>query len=87
MKLKKLLAMAEIWFDTNKRGKKKQKKCIKKVLKKLRKLENQLTEKLHRETNPERIEKLEKKLILTHAQRKKGLCILKEIEDKTTDQP
>lgn len=86
MKLKKLMEKADIWFDPNQRDNTKRKKCVKKVLKKLRKYEKYLNEQLLHETDPDTIERINKKLALTHAQREKGLKILDDIMSEKEQQ-
>ena len=80
MKLKKLFKKAEDFLDSEERSRKEKKKCIKHVLKKLRKYENKINEQLNEEISDEDRKHLRKKIALTHAQRKKGLALLKSLE-------
>ena len=80
MKLKKLFKKAEDFLDSDERSRKEKKKCIKHVLKKLRKYENEINERLKDESSEEVIKHLQKKIALTHAQRKKGMILLKSLK-------
>jgi len=82
MKLKELLGKADVLFNTDDLSRKKQKKCIKKLLRRLSKHEKSLHQKLQAEENTEIIEKIEKKLALTHAHREKGLKIIQEMNEE-----
>lgn len=80
MKLKKLAAQVQDFLDADERKRKEKKKHIKAVLKELRAHEEQLGEQLKTETDPDKIEKLERKRKLAHTQRKKGIAMLKELK-------
>lgn len=82
MNMKKLFAKAESFLNSDKRKRKEKKKCLKHVLKKLRKQEEKLNARLQNETDQEEIDKLNKKIALMHAQRKKGLALMKELKEK-----
>jgi len=86
MKLKKLIHKTEAFLNSDKRKRKEKKKYLKHVLKKLRAYEEQLEIQLESETQSEKIEKLKRKMALTHQQRKKGVALLKELSetDKAT---
>ncbi|MBL1142498.1 MAG: hypothetical protein HND53_10740 [Proteobacteria bacterium] len=78
MKQKKLLEKLKIFFDSNAREKKKQKSDVRNVLKKLKKRERQLKEKLELESNKAKQKRLQQKIDIVRAQRKKGIKIIKE---------
>lgn len=82
MKLKKFIAQANEFLDSDKRKRKEKKKYLKDVLKKLRIYEDELCERLKTETDPEQIEKLNQKRTLAHTQRKKGVALLKTLQSK-----
>jgi len=82
MKLKKLVAQVDEYLNSDKRKRKEKKKHLKHVLKKLRNHEDEICTKLKTETDPEAIEKLTRKMRLAHAQRKKGVAILKALQPK-----
>lgn len=80
MGLKKLFSRAESFLDDDKRKRKEKRKCLKHVLKKLRKYEKELQAGLADESDKKAVEKLEKKIALVRAKRKKGLALMKEIK-------
>lgn len=82
MKLKNLFKKAESFLDSDERSRKEKKKCIKHVLKKLRKYENEINALLENESADETRKILQKKIVLAHAQRKKGLNLLKALKKK-----
>jgi len=82
MNMKKLFAKAENFLNSDKRKRKEKKKCLKHVLKKLRKQEEKFNARLQDETDQAVIDKLNKKIALVHAQRKKGLALMKELREK-----
>ena len=82
MDMKKLFAKAETFLNSDKRKRKEKKKCLKHVLKKLRKQEEKFNARLLHETDQEVIDKLNRKIALVHAQRKKGLALLKQLMEK-----
>ena len=84
MKLKKLFKKAENFLDSDERSRKEKKKCIKHVLKKLRKYENEINEQIKDESSEESIKHLKKRIALTHAQRRKGMNLLKSLK-KSSD--
>jgi predicted RecB family nuclease len=84
LKLKKLFKKAENFLDSDERSRKEKKKCIKHVLKKLRKYENEINEQIKNESSKETIKHLKKRIALTHAQRKKGMILLKSLK-KSSD--
>ncbi|HBH35620.1 MAG TPA: hypothetical protein DDW45_04345 [Gammaproteobacteria bacterium] len=82
MNMKKLFAKAETFLNSDKRKRKEKKKCLKHVLKKLRKQEEKLNARLQNESDEQVIDKLNRKIALVHAQRKKGLALMKELMEK-----
>ncbi len=82
MKLKKLIRKTEAFLNSDTRKRKEKKKYLKHVLKKLRSYEEQLSIRLESETDPVAIEKLKRKMALTHQQRKKGVALLQEMKQQ-----
>lgn len=80
MKLKKMLAQVEEFLDADKRKRKEEYIHMKHVLKKLRDYEDEVCKKLKSESDPEKVEKLERKMNLAHQQRKRGIEILKALK-------
>lgn len=80
MNIKKLFVKAEAFLNTDKRKRKEKKRCLKHVLKKLRKYEEELNNLVQNESDEKVLKKLDKKIALVHAQRKKGLELLKELK-------
>lgn len=83
MKIKKLLEKAESFLNSDERSRKEKKKSIKRVLNKLRKYENEINDQLDNESDDEARKLLQKKIALAHAQRKKGLDLLKQLKKAT----
>ncbi len=77
MKLKKLIGKAEAFVDSEDRGRKEKKKYLKQVLKKLSNHEKDLKKRLAATSDKDEQNQLKKKLARTHAQRKKGIGLLK----------
>jgi len=82
MNIKKLFAKADTFLNSDKRKRKEKKKCLKHVLKKLRKQEENFNSRLQDESDDEVIRKLNKKIALVHAKRKKGVALLKELKNQ-----
>ena len=80
MKLKKLLENAEKLFSPDLREDEVKKKSLKKLIKRLRKYERIKEELLEKTDDPGERERLRKKILLAHAQRKKGLTLLDEMK-------
>jgi len=80
MKLSKLLEKAEALLDPKERKRKAQKKNLKHVIKKLRKQEKSLLKSLESESSKPQAAKIQDQVNLAHAQRKKGLKVLKELK-------
>ena len=83
MKLKKLVGKAEAFVDSKERSRKEKQKYLKHVLQKLSKHEKDLMKRLKDASNDLEKEKLKKKLARTHAQRKKGIALLKDLKAKS----
>lgn len=80
MKLKKVIAKAEAFVDSEDRGRKEKKKYLKRVLKKLSDHERSLKKRLAATSDKDEQNQLKKKLARTHAQRKKGIGLLKSMK-------
>lgn len=78
MTRKKLLNVLEELLNTEAYKKNKQQEALKKVLKKLKKKELKIKEKIKICKNSDEQKKLEMELEIVHAQRKKGIAVLKE---------
>lgn len=78
MKQKKLLEKLKAFFDSDARERKKQEADVKDILKKLKKRERHLKEKLEDETDEEKRNRLQQKIDVVYAQRKKGIKLIKE---------
>lgn len=79
MKRRKLLQRLKVFLDADRRAQMQQADAIKEVLHKLKKKETHLKHKLAQHPSEAEQAKLEAKLAVCHAQRKKGLAILKKI--------
>ena len=80
MKIRKLLEKAKALLDPKERKSKAQKKNLKQVIKKLRKHEKSLGKRLEAESSKDKAAKIQEEIDLTHAQRKKGLKVLKDLK-------
>ena len=80
MKLKKLIGKAEDVVDSEKRSRKEKKKYLKHVLKKLSDHEKGLKKRIEQASSEQEKKTLAKKLARTHAQRKKGIALLKDLQ-------
>lgn len=78
MKQKKLLEKLKIFFDSDAREREKQKSDVKDILKKLKKKEHHLKNKLEEEGDEEKRNRIQQKIDIVHAQRQKGIKIVKE---------
>ncbi len=78
MKQKKLLEKLKDFFDSDARERNKHKSDIKDVLKKLKKKERQLEEKLGKEIDEEKRNRIQQKIDVVYAQRKKGIKLIQE---------
>lgn len=80
MKTKKIQSRLKNLLNSNRRAQIKQADAIKELLAKLRKKERNLRDKLSNCKDPEESKKLQVKIAVCHAQRKKGIVLLKEIK-------
>lgn len=80
MKIRKLIEKAQALLDPTEHKSKEQKKNLKHVIKKLRKHEKSLIQRLETESSKSKSAKLQEKINLAHAQRKKGLKVLKSLK-------
>lgn len=83
MKIKKLIKKARLFLDSDERDRKGKKKYLKHVLRKLSKHEKKLLGRLQDASSDEERASVEKRLALVHAQRKKGVGLLKELLTST----
>lgn len=83
MKIRKLIEKAQSVLDADDRKTKAQKKSLKHVVKKLRKHEKSLQKRYRDEKSDAMSAKLEDEIKLAHAQRKKGLQLLKDLKKKS----
>lgn len=81
MKISKLWARAEEFLDSEKKKKREKRRCLKEVLKRLKAKEAELAKRIERESGAGKQKKLRKELDVVHAQRKKGIAALKELND------
>lgn len=81
MKLKKFIERAEMIFDSEAKKRQKRKKNLKKLLKKLSKYEKKLVAKLEKVQNSDTKERLQSKINIIHAQRLKGLQMIKTLKN------
>lgn len=82
MKTRKLLKILTQFISADRRAQMKNIKSIQHVLKELKKKENRFKDKLAKEKNQKEYEEIETKLRVIYAQRKKGVTLLKELQDK-----
>jgi hypothetical protein len=78
MKTRKLLDKLVGFLDGDARKRKKERNDLKAVLKKLKRREKKLKGHLEDEKNPDRCKALKNEIDIVHAQRKKGVRLLKE---------
>ena len=81
MKTRKLLSKLTEFISAERRAQVQHIKSIKGVLKELKSKERKFQEKLEHEKDPEQREEIESKLRVIHAQRKKGIAILRELQE------
>ena len=79
MSIRKLLKKAKSFLSAEDRKRKEKKKFLSRVIKKLKKHEKNLIENLKTEQDKKTLSKIKEEIALTHAQRKKGLKMLKKI--------
>lgn len=80
MKTRKIQSQLKNLLNANRRAQIKQEDAIKELLAKLKKKEHDLRDKLSNCKDSDESKKLQVKIAVCHAQREKGLTILKEIE-------
>ena len=80
MKTKKLLDRLHTLLNADQRAQLKQEDAIKELLEKLHKKERHFKENLALVKDKEQRDKLERKISVCHAQRKKGLELLKQLK-------
>jgi hypothetical protein len=79
------MKIAESYFDSDERDRKERKKHLKQVLRNLSDYEKKVRVRLQGDLPAEEIERLEKRLALVHAQRTKGLGLLRELKEPSKD--
>ena len=79
MKMRKILQKVQDFLDADSRSQQQQKDSISEVLEKLKGKEKKLQGELEHSVDTEEKDKLERKIAVCHAQRKKGLAILKQM--------
>ncbi len=80
MKITKIIDQAEEYLNTEHRKRKSKIKCLKYVLKKLRKREKKLESRLAAGKGNE--EKISNELAIIHAQRKKGIELIQQLDEE-----
>ena len=85
MKMRRILEKVQAFLDADSHSQLKQKESISEVLEKLRDKEKELHRELELCTDAEKRKKLQRKLSVCHAQRKKGLTILKELRTQAPE--
>ncbi len=81
MKLNKLMRKLQEFLDADSRERKDHRKDMKILLRKLKAKENSLAAKAVGEFDEEKLERLRKEIDMVHAQRKKGISALKELNE------
>ncbi|MEP4485282.1 MAG: hypothetical protein ABJ013_06625 [Halioglobus sp.] len=79
MKMRKILQKVQDFLDADSRSQQQQMDSISEVLEKLKEKEKKLQNELAQALGTEEKNKLERKIAVCHAQRKKGLAILKQL--------
>ncbi len=77
-----LLKTIENFVDTNRRERIKRYESLQRLMKKLKIKQNQLKDKVKNESNKKFKKRLEEKIRVLKAQRKKGLKLLKELKSE-----
>ena len=83
MKLKKIQERLGTLLSNDQRAQAKEKAAIKELLAKLKKKEHQLRDKLADCESEEQRKKIETKLAVCHAQREKGVALLRQLKSNT----
>jgi hypothetical protein len=79
MDFKKLIDYISTVLDADKRNQMEEKKALKKALKKLKNKQKQLEERLHAEDDDYNRQRIQEKIDIARAQRKKGLALLETL--------
>ncbi|MEP0203181.1 MAG: hypothetical protein ABJ084_02460 [Halioglobus sp.] len=79
MKMRKILQKVQDFLDADSRSQQQQMDSISEVLEKLKGKEKKLQDELAQALEAEEKNTLERKIAVCHAQRKKGLAILKQL--------
>jgi len=85
MKMRKILRKVQDFLDADSRSQQQQKDSIGEVLEKLKTKEKKLQHELVTSESTCEKDKLERKIAVCHAQRKKGLAILKQMKSQAED--
>jgi len=85
VKFKKLMKIAESYLDSDERDRQERKKHLGQVLRDLSDYEKKVRVRLQGELTAEETVRLEKRLALVHAQRVKGLGLLKELKKQSQE--
>ena len=85
MKMRKILQKVQDFLDADSRSQQQQKDSISEVLEKLKEKEKKLQDELAQCEDSNERDKLERKVAVCHAQRKKGLAILKQLRAEPTE--
>ncbi len=85
MKINELINLADDYLNSKNRKQKSKIKCLKHILKKLRKREKKLESKRQKGVNDNDKEKISSELKLIHAHRKKGLTLLKQLQQELNE--
>jgi hypothetical protein len=82
VKLKKIQSTMKNWIDSDRKAQLQEADAIKELLGKLKKKERHLRERMASCKDKEEHNKLNIKLLVCHAQREKGLALLKEFKSE-----
>ena len=82
MKLNKMIRELQEFLDADSRKRKKHREDMKKLLHKIKAKEKSLAAKALTEFDEDKLEQLRKEIDMVHAQRKKGINALKELNEK-----
>ena len=85
MKMRKILQKVQDFLDADSRSQQQQKDSISEVLEKLKEKEKKLQDELEHAVDAQEKDKLERKITVCHAQRKKGLAILKQLRTQPSE--
>lgn len=82
MKLNKMIKELQEFLDADLRKRKKHREDMKELLQKIKAKEKRLAAKALTEFDDEKLKLLHKEINMVHAQRKKGITALKELNEK-----